>query len=88
MGNRAGAANHLNPEHRVFVNISRRRQFCDHVRPVRIHLVSKDHRQRSLHALTKLKTIHSYQNFPIRSKVNERVGRIDFRRLRLISLLH
>src|SRR3989442_827080 len=80
MRDRTRATNHLKAEHRILVDIGGRREYGDYLGPVSVHFVSQNHRQRSVHALTELKTIYLNNDFAVRSDMNKRIRRIDFRR--------
>ncbi len=79
MRNRTRAANHLNAEKRILVNIGGRREFRNHLGPIRVHFVSQNHRQGSLNSLAELQPVHRDQDLAIRLDVDEGVRRIDFR---------
>src|SRR6266496_4068734 len=81
------AADELESKYWIFIDVRCGREFSHHLRPIRVHLISQDHWQRSVYALTELKTIYLNDNSAVRPDVNKRIGRIDFRRWHLISFV-
>src|SRR6185503_20152947 len=73
MRDRSRSADHLNTKHRILVNVRRRREFANNPGPVGIHLVGKNHRQRSLHTLSKLEPVNCDHNVAVATHVNKRV---------------
>ncbi len=90
MRDRTGAANHLNAENRILVDIGGRRELGDDLGPVGVHLIGQDHGQGSVNSLTELQPVHLDNDLAVRPDVNERIGRIGrvgLRRRRLASFL-
>src|SRR6266850_1692944 len=65
------AADHLNSENRILVDISRRSKLSDYSRPIGVHLIGENHRERSVHSLTELETINLNYDLAIRPDVNK-----------------
>src|SRR6185369_4459440 len=81
---RSRAADHLNTEQRVFINVPGRRELGDDLGPIGVHLVGKNHRQRSLHTLAELKPVNCDHDVAVAPHVNERIRRINLRWRRLL----
>ncbi len=84
---RGGTARHLQSKDRVPIDIRSGRELGRNLRPVGVHLIGEDHRQRSVHALAELETIDHDHDPAVWSDVDKRIGRKNFRRRRLISSL-
>ena len=87
MCDRTRTANHLNTKDRIFIDLRCGSQLGNYLRPVGVHLISEDHRERSLNPLAKFETIDLNHNFSVRPDVHERIGRINLRRRRLVCCL-
>ena len=75
-------ADHLNAVDRIGIDRVRRRELGDDARPVGVHLVGQDHRQRRVDALPELQAVDLNDDGSVRPDVDERVWRIDLRRRR------
>jgi hypothetical protein len=65
------------PKERIFVFVGGRRELRHHLRPIGIHLVRQNHRQRRLHPLPELQAIYLNNDFAVGLDVHKSIWRID-----------
>src|SRR5260370_12577321 len=87
VSNRGRAAHPLDADQRIFVDICRRREFSDHLRPISVHLVGQNHRQCGVRALANFDSIDLNDDLAVRPNVDKRIWRINLRGCSLPSFL-
>src|SRR5881397_1418369 len=76
-GDRSRPADHLNASDWISVDVGCRREFCDYLRPVRVHLIGEEHGQLRMDALAELEPVDLDDDLAVRSNVDEGIRWIN-----------